>query len=72
MGRQPVGLGHIVSEDCAVSVEYDCCECGRHIVAIVAEAPPVPPLCAECVFLPSWHEDPQLRAILDPEYQPHG
>lgn len=48
-------------------IEYDCCECARHIVAIVEERVPEPPLCALCLWLPSWHEDPQLVAIFDPE-----
>jgi hypothetical protein len=53
-------------------IEFDCCECGRHIVAITVEKTPEPPLCAHCLHLPGWHEDPTLRAMLDPEYQPHG
>lgn len=52
-------------------VEFDCCECGRHIVAIVAEKVPEPPLCAECIHLPGWHEDPVLVVLIDPE-RAHG
>jgi hypothetical protein len=44
-------------------VEFDCCECGAHIVAGAAEKPPEPPLCAICLFLPGWQEDPKLREI---------
>lgn len=43
-------------------VEFDCCECGRHIVAIVMA--PSTPLCATCIALPSWHEDFELRRVL--------
>lgn len=48
-------------------VEFDCCECGDHIVAIVAEKVPEPPLCATCLYLPGWKENPKLRAVFDPE-----
>ena len=48
-------------------IAFDCCECGRHVVAIVAEKLPAPPLCAWCLFLPSWHKDAQLVKIIDPE-----
>ena len=48
-------------------IEFDCCECGLHIVAIVADKPPEPPLCAYCLNIPGWHEDVELRAILNPE-----
>lgn len=45
-------------------VEFDCCECGRHIVAVIPDVPPAPPLCAQCLALPGWHEEFALRAIL--------
>lgn len=48
-------------------IEFDCCECGLHVVAIVAERLPEPPLCAWCLFRPGWHEDAQLVKIIDPE-----
>lgn len=48
-------------------IEFDCCECGRHIVAIVLEAKPEPPLCAQCLFTPGWHEDPKLQALIEPD-----
>ena len=44
-------------------IEFDCCECRQHVVAIVAEKAPEPPLCALCVSLPGWHEDPKLRRL---------
>jgi hypothetical protein len=47
-------------------IEFDCCECGRHIVAVIPDKAPVPPLCAECLTVPGWHEDPKLCAIIDP------
>jgi hypothetical protein len=51
-------------------VEFNCCECKRHIVAVGLEKIPQPPLCAVCIFLPSWFEDQRLRAMLDPEWTP--
>lgn len=49
-----------------MSIEFTCCECQRHIVAIVLDKPPEPPLCMECLHIPGWHEDPKLAATLDP------
>lgn len=51
-----------------VPAEYDCCECGRHIVLITSPVPPTPPLCAACQSIPGWYRFPQLRAVLDPEH----
>ena len=45
-------------------IEFDCCECQVHVVDVVHDTPPVPPLCATCLFLPGWHEDPALRQML--------
>ena len=53
-------------------VEFDCCECGHHIIAIVAEKAPEPPLCATCIALPYWFENPDLVKIIDPLRQPGG
>ena len=50
-------------------VEFDCCECRRHIFAVIGDRPPEPPLCAHCTFMPGWHEDPELVRILDPGYR---
>ena len=49
--------------------EFDCCECGRHIVVI---AGPVSEfhLCGACLMVPGWHEIPELRAVLDRESWP--
>lgn len=46
--------------------EFDCCECGRHIVAIGLELAPEPPLCSHCLFLPGWFTDASLRKVIDP------
>lgn len=45
-------------------IEFDCCECRTHVVAIVLEKPPEPPLCATCIALPGWYEDPIMRRML--------
>ncbi|WP_203158386.1 helix-turn-helix domain-containing protein [Methylobacterium aquaticum] len=49
-----------------MSAEFDCCECGRHIVAIVATSVPTPPLCALCLTCPGWFRHPEVRAAIDP------
>lgn len=49
------------------AVEFDCVECGMHIVFIIGELAPTPRLCAECIALPGWFTDPVLRKILDPD-----
>lgn len=51
-------------------IEFDCCECKQHVVAIVAEKPPEPPLCALCVAMPGWHEDAALRVMFGYEAAP--
>jgi hypothetical protein len=47
------------------SREFDCVECGRHIVRFAAWDNE-PALCAECLFLPGWYKSPGLKQILDP------
>jgi hypothetical protein len=44
-------------------VEFDCCECGVHVVAIIDEVVPEPPLCATCLHLPGWHKDEALKKV---------
>jgi hypothetical protein len=46
--------------------EFDCIECGRHIVRLAAPADQ-PKLCAACITMPGWFRDPKLRAIIDPD-----
>ncbi len=46
-------------------IEFDCCECGRHVVAVIPDQPPEPPLCAHCLYLPGWHEEETLRVIFE-------
>jgi hypothetical protein len=45
--------------------EFDCCECGRHIISYGygSDRPPEPPLCAACLMLPGWPSIPELRKI---------
>jgi hypothetical protein len=47
-------------------IEFDCAECGRHIVRFMDDGPSR--LCAECTTLPGWFKDPRLREMLDPGY----
>jgi hypothetical protein len=53
-------------------IEFDCVDCGRHIYNFGIEKTPEPPLCATCLHLPNWFDDPKLRKILDPEYEGSG
>ena len=53
-----------------MTVEFVCCECGRHIVAIAEDKPPTPPLCAACLMMPGWQDIPEIRAIIDRDYVP--
>lgn len=49
-------------------LEFDCCECGRHIIQICG---PVydPPMCAACLMIPGWCHDPVLARSIDPDYE---
>lgn len=48
--------------------EFDCCECGNHILLFSPSGPPEPPLCGLCQHIPGWFRHPQLRAVLDPAH----
>lgn len=43
--------------------EFDCVECGQHVVRMIARAEGEPALCAICVNLPGWVHDPKLQRI---------
>jgi hypothetical protein len=47
------------------SDEFDCCECGRHIIVLCGTTAP---LCAACLMLPGWHRDTRLRAVIDEDH----
>jgi len=47
-----------------MTIEYDCCECHDHVVAITLDKPPEPPLCMACLVMPGWMDDPVLRGML--------
>jgi hypothetical protein len=49
--------------------QFDCVECGQHIVRIVSHAGELD-LCAHCLFVPGWHRSPELRKIIAPEGLP--
>jgi hypothetical protein len=49
--------------------EFDCIECGRHIIRIIAELDR-PKICACCMMIPGWFTVPELRAIIDPDVDP--
>lgn len=45
--------------------EFDCADCGRHIVRIIPSAEGA--YCAECLHYPGWFEVPLLCWVLDRE-----
>jgi len=49
--------------------EFDCVECGRHIIRIIGE-PYAPALCAACIMVPGWFRDPHLRNAIDADVNP--
>lgn len=50
-----------------IPAEFDCCECGCHIVVICGDLPE-PPLCAACLYIPGWYSLPEVAALIDPEH----
>lgn len=48
--------------------EFDCVECGRHIISLQTWEPTFC-LCGMCIMMPGWYDDPRLREVLDPEYK---
>lgn len=44
--------------------EFDCGDCGRHIVRIIPTRGPA--ICAECLYMPGWFNIPQVKAMFDP------
>jgi hypothetical protein len=49
-------------------IEFECVDCGIYVYAVCVDKVPEPPLCAMCLFLPNWFEDPRLARIYG--YQP--
>lgn len=47
-------------------IEFTCCECRRRVSVVGPgfEKIPEPPLCAACLMLPGWINDPFLRERL--------
>jgi hypothetical protein len=45
--------------------EFICAECGTPIWSAIPLTATQPRLCATCISLPGWFEDPELRRILD-------
>lgn len=48
--------------------EFDCLECGRHIVVVFAPAWIQEDLCGLCIHHPGWFHSDVLRGILDPDH----
>lgn len=59
------GYCHAFLDD-ARAYEFDCNECGRHIIAICG---PRLPTCAACLALPGWFNDPKAARLIDPDYR---
>ncbi len=47
--------------------EFDCIECGQHVIAIGSPTFREFNLCSLCLALPGWFNSPALVAILRPE-----
>lgn len=50
-----------------MAVEFDCAECGQHIVDVIHDEVQYPAVCAWCLNLPGWDRDPALLKMLAPE-----
>ena len=48
--------------------EFDCAECGRHLIVLCGDRPD-PLLCSACLCVPGWLRIPAFRAVLDPDGQ---
>jgi hypothetical protein len=46
--------------------EFDCVECGRHIIVICG---PETDKCAACISLPGWFLIDEVARIIDPDYK---
>lgn len=46
--------------------EFVCAECGRRILRIVSNHDDLA-ICAHCVAVPAWFNEPKLCRIFDPE-----
>jgi hypothetical protein len=60
----PEGYPALVPRRCAMNdqpKEFDCVDCGRHIVRW---GPPDDPRCAECLHVPGWYREPELAGQL--------
>jgi hypothetical protein len=49
----------------APAQEFDCCECGRHIIVIAGPISQFE-LCAACIFMPGWFTTPEMVRFFDP------
>lgn len=52
----------------STAIEFDCRECGRHIISIGNQSLAVthPDTCAACFSIPRWYLDPELAQAIDP------
>lgn len=50
-----------------VTGEFDCTECERRIVQLGGPINEFR-LCAACLALPGWFNDPYLRRVIDPDW----
>lgn len=54
---------HVFHDDPEAN-EFDCVDCGRHIIVIVG---PINDRCSACQMLPGWFHDPAAARIIDPD-----
>jgi hypothetical protein len=50
-----------------MSQEFDCIECGRHIVRLIDDQPCAAKLCGHCFYIPGWFRHDDVRKLLAPE-----
>lgn len=48
--------------------EFDCVECGRHVVRYPVDLGNDQHLCGHCLTLPGWFRDAGLRKRIDPTH----
>jgi hypothetical protein len=47
--------------------EFDCIECGQHIVRFIDDQPCAAKLCGHCFYIPGWFRNEDMRKLLAPE-----
>lgn len=51
-----------------IAAEFDCVECGRHIIDCSSDVVRPVRLCGSCIHLPGWYRLPEVRKCIDPDH----